>query len=609
LQDNFDQLNYALYKEKEMADFRRCFLVLAALALLLATVGTVSAQNLYNCTSLATPAQMRQEGLTEKAGDFVLTCTGGNPIDPGAAAPTTNIQIFLSPSTVTSRILVAATNATEALLLIDEPPVAQQKVCAVGAASGSCSVSGLGASASSPYLQPGAFNVWQGALAGANSIVFNGVPIAPPGTMGPPLTLRITNIRANASVLAVSSSPLGVTETVTSSNTTALPIQSNNASQTVGFVFQGLVTTLTAGTSFQQCFSVTDGVAGTVNFTEGFAASWKLRSFPIGGAAYDPTVQNDQDTPGAFYNTETQYRNSALDASLGGKAGSADFATRLRVVFAAVQSGVTITVPLSINNAGPANVPPATAVANLITSEAGPYALASSGTVVLDSAGNGEAVYEIVQTDSTITESLSVPITVSYTSNPGSNIPALGTSTVGGSFAPVSTDGNASAVDPIPRFKDTSVPSNDFTINKCATHLLFPFVTNQLGFDTGLAISNTSQDPYGTSTQTGTCTLNWYGDQAPAATTTPTVAAGTVWASTVMAIAPNFQGYMFADCQFQFAHGFAFVTRVGAVDIAMGYLALIVPDPPRSPNPFDCPKGSAPGLGGCNAGSGEQLGL
>jgi hypothetical protein len=33
---------------------------------------------------------------------------------------------------------------------------------------------------------------------------------------------------------------------------------------------------------------------------------------------------------------------------------------------------------------------------------------------------------------------------------------------------------------------------------------------------------------------------------------------------------------MFATCNFQFAHGFAFVSDYGARNIAMGYLALIV---------------------------------
>jgi hypothetical protein len=33
---------------------------------------------------------------------------------------------------------------------------------------------------------------------------------------------------------------------------------------------------------------------------------------------------------------------------------------------------------------------------------------------------------------------------------------------------------------------------------------------------------------------------------------------------------------MFAQCNFQFAHGFAFISDLGARNLAMGYLALVV---------------------------------
>ncbi len=39
---------------------------------------------------------------------------------------------------------------------------------------------------------------------------------------------------------------------------------------------------------------------------------------------------------------------------------------------------------------------------------------------------------------------------------------------------------------------------------------------------------------------------------------------------------------MIANCNFQFAHGFAFVSDVGARNLAMGYLALIFTTTNRS---------------------------
>jgi hypothetical protein len=64
---------------------------------------------------------------------------------------------------------------------------------------------------------------------------------------------------------------------------------------------------------------------------------------------------------------------------------------------------------------------------------------------------------------------------------------------------------------PIPRFVQANGPANAFTITPCTCNLLFPFVTNQAGFDTGVAIANTSVDPYGTASQTGVVNLYYYG--------------------------------------------------------------------------------------------------
>ena len=43
---------------------------------------------------------------------------------------------------------------------------------------------------------------------------------------------------------------------------------------------------------------------------------------------------------------------------------------------------------------------------------------------------------------------------------------------------------------------------------------------------------------------------------------TGNIAAGTVWVNTLQTIAPNFQGYMFAVCNFQYAHGYYFPSAI-----------------------------------------------
>jgi hypothetical protein len=131
------------------------------------------------------------------------------------------------------------------------------------------------------------------------------------------------------------------------------------------------------------------------------------------------------------------------------------------------------------------------------------------------------------------------------------------------------------------------------------TTLLFPFVTNQAGFDTGIAITNTSMDTVGTTPQSGTCTISYFGTVTgggptpPAQTTNAPVLGGGQFTfvlssggSLGIMGTPGFQGYLMATCNFQYAHGFAFVTDgpIGTARVGTSYLALIVPAGPRNPN-------------------------
>ena len=54
------------------------------------------------------------------------------------------------------------------------------------------------------------------------------------------------------------------------------------------------------------------------------------------------------------------------------------------------------------------------------------------------------------------------------------------------------------------------------------------------------------------------------------------VAGGTQWIDLLSNIAPGFQGYITASCEFRDAHGFAFITNGygGEATLAQGYLAV-----------------------------------
>jgi len=200
------------------------------------------------------------------------------------------------------------------------------------------------------------------------------------------------------------------------------------------------------------------------------------------------------------------------------------------------------------------------------------------------------AVWEIINTQPTVNETITFNAFVGYTGVTQSFPPAPAIGTVTMTYAPTPTNGAFSATSGgttavnnlIPRFADTSTgSSNFFTINLCETTLLFPYVTTVTGFDTGIVIANTTTDPFGTTNQQGTCALHWYqGSSNPATTTTPVIPTGTIYVNNASATGlagQGFSGYMIATCNFQLAHGTAEVMDVGLQHLLSAYLALVVP--------------------------------
>jgi hypothetical protein len=640
-----------------MVDFRRWITALAVIAIF---AGLASAQvqgggiqgGPLQCTvSVAVPPALRAEGMTELIGDIVLTCSGGSAIAAGAAIPTANITVSLGTN-VTSRLLGnnSVTNASEALLLIDEPgspegapiagfgPQAPQVLCntpGVGAGAGGCisyaqnvTVNGgtiQVATNSATDPRPGGSlvagaNVFQGLVVG-NQVTFQGVPILPPVSAGVQRIFRITNVRANVAGLGAGPNP-GTTQLLASvsiSGSTSLPI--NNPVQIAGFIQNGLSVTFrnfnnsgglaSAGQAFNQCFYASNnpitGVA-VLQYQENFGTAFKTRVAPTSaynGQSGTPTTQN---IPGTIYNSESGFYFPA--ASNGGlAAGVADYGTRLKAVFNNVPSGVRIFVSvtnlaanvISANTPAPVGNTNTSSYAVLVNGEAAPDANgfppvltqttgvngspATTGLYELpQTGGSATAVWEVINTNPATNETLNFGVWLQYTPNPGNNTPPPGTATINASFAPTppipfsaSTGSAASASLTIPRFADTSTARSLLVINICQTLLLFPFVTNVSGFDTGIAIANTSTDPISTGPQAGSCVLSWYdGTGKTPNVNTGNIATGTVYTTLASTSAPGFTGYMFALCSFQYAHGFAFISDIGARNLAMGYLALVI---------------------------------
>jgi hypothetical protein len=626
-----------LHKEKEMADFRKWLFAFAPVALVLGLQASASAQvnaPAFACTANAgTPTIVRAEGVTELVGDLILNCTGGTPTPAGSAIPESNVQIFLNTN-ITSRILTSG-NVSEATLLIDEPypggqtavppasiappvpgaPTVQRACqatnstnCAmVGVGSTGVGLTGSPVGANGPYngLTENSYNVFQGFQNGVNSVAWLGVPIDAPGTSGVRV-IRITNVRANACLLGVSSTFIPTQIVMFVSVNGSQQVTINNPQQLVAYAQPGLVISNGSAT-YPQCnnLNVDSGgniipgggnPSGPVNVvaTEGFASAFKTRTYAqalgapgsTGAVITDSTVSL-QNIPGFAYNTESGFvaepsGNGVGFGTTAGSVGLADTGTEISFSLASLGAGVQLSVPNTVYLVQSGTSTPTGGVAILVGSSGG-----TGATSVGISGATGSITYEIVADDPHVLEDLVIPVTVGFVSNTGQNLPATGSSTVAANFAPLSSTPTASSTAPIPRFCQKNAASNVFAINTCSCNLLFPFVTNQAGFDTGIAIANTSADTLnGVTPQQGTVNLTYYGGTtgggaAPAAQTSSSVAAGSELVFTLSSggnlgvmSTPGFQGYIIARANFQYCHGFAFISDMGAQKLAEGYLAI-----------------------------------
>jgi hypothetical protein len=237
----------------------------------------------------------------------------------------------------------------------------------------------------------------------------------------------------------------------------------------------------------------------------------------------------------------------------------------------------------------------------------------SSGTSTVSSSGGAAVIVYEVYEQSTTSKYLSDTVVIDVWPEfdwPGT----VGEGSINMNFGPIDTTPTMVTLEaaPAPRFDDN--PFDDevaLGISGCQTLLLFPYLTNQAGFDTGIVIANTSTDPINTTPQHGSCILNWYGfvgDNEPveglndgdSQSESPDVPSGgqliLLLSAGGGAVQPmgsdsapspvactncapvTFQGYMIATCTFQFAHGYAFISDTGATKLAQGYLALIIPN-------------------------------
>jgi hypothetical protein len=280
--------------------------------------------------------------------------------------------------------------------------------------------------------------------------------------------------------------------------------------------------------------TVSDGSA-SILITEGFPFAWRS------------AAQNAIDSP------------ATANVSISG--------TQIRLTVSGLASGVTAVVAAGSSSAT--------------------LGVTGGGTVT---ASSNTTTFTIVASNPNASESFQV----NFTFTGPTSSPSVGAVTVTGTMAPVGTAhtaGDALVTSPFPRFAAVEVgPATIANVVAAATNLLVPFAVRDLGFDTGIALANTTADPFGTAgggatPVAGALTLSFFPRAATggagtsftlvtSATARPgvglsadgTLAAGATWTVLLSELLTSagqtgsFTGYIFIRADFLGAHGAPFVS-------------------------------------------------
>lgn len=331
--------------------------------------------------------------------------------------------------------------------------------------------------------------------------------------------------------------------------------------------------------------------------------------------ANEPTITITEGFPGAFVQQITSASGSGIPSDARGRFG-ANRNTQVRLVVTSLPSGIGISWPATITGHIGSKTGAVTASTLQRISGSSSEAIYEYTTTSQGSSDLNTEVFFIGDdpdtTDGNATGYAGFNVGASVTAGPYIKIPAasgFGQASAFGQLwidegdAIVGTAGAAltAIASRRPSFTDPQEGGTFINVTKCITYLLFPFVANTVGYDTAIAIANTSLDgdltsgPFaalgaGAQAQDGAIRLygyEQYTTTAPATVrtyTTAVLAAGNTWTGTLasnMTTFPGFQGYIIAACDFQFAHGFAFITTAqfgGGGAVAEGYLAVVLPE-------------------------------
>jgi len=340
-------------------------------------------------------------------------------------------------------------------------------------ALGGCTILGTGDPATVYDGTAGHPNIFQGMVAGPNSLIWPNIPLDPAGPDNQnTLILRFVNLRVDAAGLGMVSlgqPPVSVEVTLTTSG--AMPARVlNNPQQIIGQAQGGFVPSANTPIQCAPEAATLSGVLGKqisqvdLVAAKGFAASFKPRTFTFvdENTSPPPAVQ---DIPGRIYFPlpEIAFFNSAYPTLPGhgnlGQAGLADQGTRVAVRISNVAPGVTLYSPLVIAEPIICTFLGLGPVARRVTTNAngsGPFTPTAGDSAglasLVEQGGALTAVYEVLSTcPFTLTDgNLDIPIFA--------DAPSLGDATAIVALAPFGVEPKTTGLGPPPPPGNPPIP-------------------------------------------------------------------------------------------------------------------------------------------------------
>jgi uncharacterized protein (TIGR03437 family) len=391
--------------------------------------GVLQAQTVLTCENSAVPPIVASQGVTERIGDIVMTCTGGAP----GARVTGNYSVFLNVN-ITNH--VSGNTVTDVIFTVDNGAGPQ------------------------PVNAPGT-------LVGANQLVYNGLSftLSPTGTA----LFRLANVRAAANLTG--QGPNNPVFAFLSFNLPGPPVTSSQllvatAEPALFASFSSKIVCAPNGSplpdnpaSFSS-FLASRAIFNSTRVTEGFADAFNPRSAPQNLNANSGTriivhysgfpVNAHLFVPDVIAGSDAVQPTAGGDFGLVASGGKYAPSVGGSLLLARV-------VGTDANGAGGSVVYVPGAV--------------GSGTVVLDSmreltiASNGQAfaVYEVVDADPHAVEFAQFPTVLGLAAGASTGVQT----SEDVALAPVSTVFTASSTEPIPRYQSTSPASDCNLLSDC----------------------------------------------------------------------------------------------------------------------------------------------